>query len=289
MTKMMKKSEHLIFHIHLNSFLRVFLILGCCWTFSCAPTLAQDTIPKKEIPKQFAPERASNTNNVYKNPDYFSKVSVEKQSLPSDTLSEKKSFEKIRSKYSSSEFNYHENRINRLSWWDRLNRRINDFLNSLLPKLQWDLSNIFYYTLIGIGLAILIYVIYRLTTSGKKPGFREENEEPNAAPNWMEKKLTELNFQTYLDQALFEKKYMLAIRYLHLINLQKLAATGQIDWHYQKTNHEFLWELKNRELSDDFAQTIRIYEYVWFGKFAIAENKFSEYQQLFHHFNQKIA
>lgn len=287
MTKMMKKFNAIIACIHLNNFFRVLLILGCCCIFSCFPSFAQDTFPKKELPQQVPKESVSNTNNVYKNPTYFSNVPVGKAAA--DSLSEKKSFEKIHSHYHSSEFNYQEDRSNRLSWWDRLSRRINDFLNSLLPKLQWDLSNVFYYAFIGIGLAVLIYVIYRLTTSGKKPGFREEREEDNATPDWMEKKLTELNLQTYLDQALSDKNYMLAIRYLYLINLQKLAATGQIDWHYQKTNHEFLWELKNRELRADFAQTIRIYEYIWFGKFAIAENKFGEYQQLFHHFNQKIA
>lgn len=285
---MMMKHKNLVFHLKINYLSRVFLILGCCFFLSFSSSFSQDSIPKKEIPES-VPKAEAKADNIYSNPNYFANIPIEKKTFGTDSIQEKQSFKKIHSKYNSSEFNYQENRINRLSWWDRLSRRISDFLNSLLPKLQWNLSNAFYYTIIGIGLAILIFVIYKLTTSGKKIGFREVKENEVNSPEWVEKKLQELNLQTFLDQALSEKNYMLAIRYLHLINLKKLAASGQIEWHYQKTNHEFLWELKNKELITDFASTIRIYEYIWYGKFKVAENKFGEYRQIFNQFNQKIA
>lgn len=278
----------MLFKIDIPQSFRLFFISCCCFILSVKCSVAADsTIMKTELVESVI-EPAANNNKVYTDSDYFKNIPVEQATHIDDSVS-KSTFTNIQGKYNSDEFNYEDNTINRLSWWKRLSRRVSEFINSLIPDFNLNLGHITYYILVGIGLIALIYIIYRLAISGKGLKFKEEKEEGEIAPEWMEKKLTELDLQTFLRQALAENNYMLAIRYLHLINLKKLAAKGQIEWDYKKTNHEFLREIKNRDLSSDFSLTIRIYEYIWYGKFAVDENKFKKYKRLFNSLNQKIA
>lgn len=268
---------------------RVVLLLGCVSLGNIQTSYGADTLGEKAIKVVTQKSENAARRAVYTDTAYFKDIPVEQTQLsPGQKAAAQASFKQIKGKYNTPEFNYQDNRINRLSWWDQIAAKIKGFLNSLFPNLHWNAGVTIYYVLIGIGLIALLYVVYRLTTSGKKMRFREEYEDTET-PGWIEKRLTELNLETFLEQALAEKDYMLAIRYLHLINLKKLAASGQIDWHHQKTNHEFLREIKNRALSRDFARTIHIYEYVWYGRFPIGEEKYREYRQTFQELNREIA
>lgn len=226
---------------------------------------------------------------VYKNPDYFKQVPVEQVNTSPDSTNTGLSFRQMDKKYKSAEFNYSENRIDRLSWWDRLKQWLHDFFQRMLPHFDINLNKTIYYFAIGIGILTLAYILYRLLAKGKKPFFKEENDPVNTPPDWIEKKLMEVNLNTHLEKALSEKNYVLAIRYLHLINLKKLAEKHLIEWNYQKTNHDFLYELKAESLKKEFAGSIRIYEYTWYGGFEISESRFKQYRQLFEQFNHDIS
>ncbi|HET8574065.1 MAG TPA: DUF4129 domain-containing protein [Edaphocola sp.] len=228
-------------------------------------------------------------NAVYQNPDYFKRVPVEESDTLPDSASVHAFYLQMDGKYKSAEFDYNENRIDRLSWWERLKQWINDFLQRLLPHFDISLNKTIYYFAIGVGILALAYILYRLLAKGKKPFFREENDRANILPDWIEKKLMELNLNTYLDKALADKNYVLAVRYLHLINLKKLAGNHLIEWNYQKTNRDFLYELDAEHLKKDFANTIKVYEYAWYGGFGISESRFRQYRQLFEQFNHGIT
>lgn len=228
-------------------------------------------------------------DDVYKNPDYFRQVPVEQYGTGADTVHMQSSFGQMDKKYHSSEFDYNEDHIDRLSWWDRLQRWLNDFFSRILPHFNINLSKTVYYFAIGVGVLALAYVLYRLLAKGKKPFYGEANDAADMPPDWIEKKLMEINLNTHLEKALTDKNYVLAIRYLHLINLKALAEKHLIEWNYQKTNHDFLYELRAENLKKAFSQTIRIYEYTWYGGFDISEHRFSQYRQLFEQFYQGIA
>lgn len=284
----MRKHSDKYFLVSLRSFLLLPFLTGLLLLSNSA--MGKDSTAKGGIHLAIKEVHPNNSpKGIYKNPDYFKNVPVAPKQTTTDTKVIQNTFIKIQTKYHSPEFNYKENYINRLSWWDRIVNRITGFLNSLIPNLNWTFNKILYYILIGLGLTALIYVIFKLTVSGKKISFKEENETDRNSPEWAEKRLTEIDLQIYLEKALSDKDFMLAIRYLHLINLKKLALSGQIDWDYQKTNHEFLRELKNEILRPDFEKTIRIYEYIWYGKFTIKESEFSSYEAVFSHFNREIA
>lgn len=270
-------------------------IINCRRTFSLCiailivsivkqPTCAQsiDTLAQ-EI------ETKIDKREVYSDPTYFKDIPVDKSSDKSGNATS--SYNDISKKYRSNAFNYETDKkeAERLSWLQVLLRKVDDFLENLIPRYNWRIDQIYFYIAGGIGILILAFIIYRLTLSGRAWIKEEDGAEINISPELLEKRLQDVDLKIYLDKALAETDYMAAIRYLHLINLKKLAANGRIEWDYKKTNREFLNELGNSDIRKEFEHTIRIYEYIWYGKFALSKNKFKEYSKLFRNLNHKIA
>lgn len=72
-----------------------------------------------------------------------------------------------------------------------------------------------------------------------------------------------------------------------IILLKDLSDKKLIDYHKDKTNSEYLFELKNETQKDQFSYLLYVYNYIWYGEFAInkrefqlAENKYQSFKKL---------
>ncbi len=227
-------------------------------------------------------------DSAYTDREYYNAIPVEGAFPEEVDRDENADYAEMVSRYTSNDFNYDEDKRDRTSWWRRVVHRVSKFLDSLLPDWSMNLEKAFYYTLIGLGLLLFVYIFYRIIINRNALTYKELEEEDRPSPQWVEKRLMGLNLDDFLDRALSEKDYGLAIRYLHLKNLKKLAEKGQIKWQYRKTNTDFLRELKDQALQQDFSQTIRIYEYIWYGEFGISGAEYHRYDQIFSQFNDRI-
>lgn len=77
-----------------------------------------------------------------------------------------------------------------------------------------------------------------------------------------------------LKRAIENNDYRLATRYYYLSVLKKLSQKNLIDYHKDKTNSEYLFELKNEEKRKQFSYLSYIYDYVWYGEFPVDKVKF---------------
>ena len=89
------------------------------------------------------------------------------------------------------------------------------------------------------------------------------------------------NIQELIDAALKAQNYRLAVRFYYLFLLQKLAQKDIIDWQVQKTNADYVYEIKNEVLRTDFTRLTRIYDFIWYGNFEVSQNAFSKAEQEF--------
>lgn len=215
------------------------------------------------------------------------------QGIPKDTLYaadtlNAKAFQQINKKYRSNEFNYEEDKIDRLSFWDRLSRRISQFFESLFPNWTKKTGDTLLYLLIFLGIAAIVFTVYRIVFSKNKIFLKEKKEASGTQVDFIERNLESIDIDHYINQALQEKEWNLAIRYLHLANLQLLARKGLIEWDYRKTNQDFLAELKTESLKNGFQKTTDTFNYVWFGGFELDKERFEQLQQDFIHFKNEI-
>ena len=89
-------------------------------------------------------------------------------------------------------------------------------------------------------------------------------------------------------KAVRDKNYRLAIRYSYLQTLQMLSGSGVLQFSADKTNYQYVNELRGKTYQNDFAAITLNYEYVWYGKFDINEDVYSRLLGEYRSFHQKI-
>lgn len=97
-----------------------------------------------------------------------------------------------------------------------------------------------------------------------------------------------VDFDNLLKSAISNNNNRLAIRYYYLIVLKKLAIKKHIEYHKDKTNSEYLFELKNKKIKSEFSYLSYIYSYVWYGEFPVSEQKFNAIENKYKSFINNI-
>jgi hypothetical protein len=91
-----------------------------------------------------------------------------------------------------------------------------------------------------------------------------------------------------IKKAIENKNYRLAVRYLY-INALKLLEEGKIIiWEQQKTNEDYIKEIKSEFLKESFKEVTHLYDFVWYGNFDINEVEFFKVEENFKKTNQLI-
>jgi hypothetical protein len=138
-----------------------------------------------------------------------------------------------------------------------------------------------------LGGAFILFILYRLflsdgmferrTASIKNEEEKSEEVHHNVA-----------GYYPLIDRAVANKNYRAAVRYLFLQTLQQLADDKKIVLAPQKTNYQYLFELKDRELRNLFASLTLHYEYVWYGRFDLDEMTFDNIRNNFKNFMDQL-
>ena len=119
--------------------------------------------------------------------------------------------------------------------------------------------------------------------------FRKERRYKNNALEKEEEELPDASaYDRLIAQAVMNKNYRLAIRYLYLQTLKKLTDGGLLQFSADKTNYQYVKELHGKPYQNDFASITLNYDYVWYGKFDIDENVYARLSNNFRSFHQKL-
>jgi len=89
-----------------------------------------------------------------------------------------------------------------------------------------------------------------------------------------------------LQNAIKNRNYRLAIRYLYLQTLVRLSDRKLIEINSNKTNYEYVSELRKHKFANEFASLTLKYEYVWYGEYPVDERLFEQIQGNFIQFNK---
>lgn len=141
------------------------------------------------------------------------------------------------------------------------------------------------YLLLGFLLFLLIKFFLRLNSNTIKTGIGPKgsitiSEEENIIKH---EDISEL-----IRVAIEQNNYRLAIRYYYLLCLKALTENDSIEWQPDKTNSDYLNEIKTSVLKNNFKQITKIYDYVWYGEFNIDFPKFELLKQPFINLQHQI-
>lgn len=138
----------------------------------------------------------------------------------------------------------------------------------------------------GLLIVALLFVLYRVFLSDRglfASPLRNRNVEVEEEP------LTdEVYLEQQLQQAIKDGNYRLAIRFLYLQSLNKLAEKGWLQLSPDKTNYQYVRELAKPQLKNTFSRITLHYEYAWYGDFEIEQHIFEPIKKEFENFYQTI-
>lgn len=204
-----------------------------------------------------------------------------KDSLLVDTASvEQKAFPKdLNREYSGTEYVYEIDK-NTTGWFTRfkewLSQKLKSFFNirSDADAAQW--ADILLYTFYAIVFIAVVFIIVKLIMN--KEGrwvFGRSSDRKILSVKDIENNLQTTDFNALIANAVKKNEFRLAVRYYYLWTLKLLAARGLIQYDVEKTNTDYLAEIKNLPVKNQFAYTAYLYNYIWYGEFPVDGDGFA--------------
>ncbi len=211
------------------------------------------------------------------------------EKLTTDNLLKEKPIDKnfspkFQEKYSSNEFNYKPIAENKaLSAWDRFWRGVSDFFADLFRFSEGSVNGLdILFKIIIYGIIVLaIYLIVRALINNEAGWIFKKSPKKIDLNIGEVDDIKNTDIKALLEKAKLDKNYRLCIRYYYLLVLKSLVEKSIIEWDKEKTNTDYLYEIKDSSTRKDFQLISHIYDYCWYGEFEINETDFNKTEKSF--------
>lgn len=139
-------------------------------------------------------------------------------------------------------------------------------------------------------IGIVVYIIYRLAyVNGSFLFGKNKKLMIDTGQGQEEEDMATTNWETLLQQAMNNNDTRLAVRYRYMWLLQILQQAGLIQYRNDKTNYDYYTELNDTDYKQPFKQLSRLYEYAWYGNFALSATAYNDYLAHFDHLKNQLA
>ena len=194
--------------------------------------------------------------------------------------------EQIKNYQNDSDFDYTE-ALEEDNWWTHFKQWLNDIWSSFIRWLLDSdgvsgtgsvLIRLLPYLIILSLIGLLVWVFMKMDTG--QLGF-EKRQTAQAVLSDDEELIKRDDIQTLIDKAITAENYRLAIRFYYLLTLREMSGKELINWQVQKTNHEYIYEVEDPNVRNQFRRLTDIYDYIWYGNFEVDSAIFEKAQSSF--------
>ncbi|MDR5589984.1 DUF4129 domain-containing protein [Christiangramia sp. SM2212] len=177
------------------------------------------------------------------------------------------------------DFNYIET-VENDSWWTRfkkwLNAKYNQFINWLFGDYEANsilaaFIAVLPYLLILAIIALVVWLFSKLNPGGK---ILREQKTSEVFLSEEEDLVKNEDLLSLMKEAIQNGNFRLAVRYYYLLQLRKLDDLEIIQYEYQKTNRDYLMEIRDQKIKDQFSNISKLYEFIWYGSFQVSETDY---------------
>lgn len=205
---------------------------------------------------------------------------IEEKSVPEDSffLQEESSEEPPFRQFDSAEWKKLSDEIDYSKDKFPAEMKVKDIKPSTGPS--WNFSGDWVkYLLLGLLALFLIFILLRGFNKTKNE--EDPDEEELDVHILSEEKLLELNLEDLLKKALLEADFKMAFRLHYLLLIKLLKDRKYIRWQKEKTNHEYLRELRDTFAYSPFRKITAMYEMIWYGDRPVNED-------IYHYFSAEM-
>lgn len=214
---------------------------------------------------------------------FFLFVPIMLQATVSQTPIRNVSPEKLQKYLHDKDFIYERNQVDKTTIWDRIWAWIIRHLFSPLFKNHaltvWDII------LYAIAIAALVLIVYYFIKSDKVGLFTKKAKRASLGLDFTEEDIHQVDFDKLITEAITKGEYRMAIRYLYLKSLKELSLKGLISWRPEKTNRDYINEMRSRNSGKLFRDMTYLFDYAVYGKADINESLFTKIRTTFEQFN----
>ncbi len=168
------------------------------------------------------------------------------------------------------EFDYDGGSKEAEDWISKIKNWINQQLAILRSSKAY--STLLDYLYYGLMIAALILIVRGLIKADRRGLLFGKINSNEIKIIESEEDISQINFDELISIAIESKQYKLAVRYLFLNSLKLLSEKGLIELKNNKTNYQYLSEIKNNQIADVFRNTTSSFEWIWYGDFPVDEN-----------------
>ena len=172
-------------------------------------------------------------------------------------------------------------------WISKIKNWINQQLAILRSSKAY--STILDYLYYGLMIAALVLIVRGLIKADRRGLLFGKINSNEIKIIESEEDISQINFDELISIAIESKQYKLAVRYLFLNSLKLLSEKGLIELRNNKTNYQYLSEIKNNQIADVFRNTTSSFEWIWYGDFPVDENVMKSSQNDFNELFGLIA
>lgn len=145
---------------------------------------------------------------------------------------------------------------------------------SVKPFISDTFWIIFLVILIVVILAFVIFKIAKNRKPTVKISSPVEMDEQNPA------RIPKTELELRLEKALLSEDYRECVRIYFTFILKELIRLRRIKWKKETTNYEYVLQMMGKTGYDQFHESVRMYDLVWYGEYQIGRG---EYLLLEHH------
>ena len=184
-------------------------------------------------------------------------------------------------KYDDEDFVYKEQEATKSLWQRFLEWLFGGSKKKSNVNLAWlgPVFKVAAFVIIGF----VVYLIARLILNkqgmwifGRSRGTIGSDNDEHVAVN-----IHETDFKQLIEETKAAGNYRLALRYYYLWVLKMLSYREIIGWDRDKTNNDYLYEIKDTTLRRDFEYLSYVYDHSWYGDFPIDERAFAKAERSF--------
>ena len=196
--------------------------------------------------------------------------------------------ENLPSRYKGKEFDYTTVKP-RMSFWEKLMKKVFEIIESIFGETALTKSGNFVgvlirlFAIVIVGFLLYFIIKYVMNKNGISL-FGKKNRKVDIRDEELHENIHEINFSESILK--FEKSgdFRSAIRYQFLFILKKLSDKKLITWNLEKTNKDYVAELKALHLKNSFYDLSYIFEYVWYGESSIDEESYMKFKSQYQSF-----
>lgn len=205
--------------------------------------------------------------------------------IDNDTIQPKNFQKNFKKKYKNSDFEYEEKTIEK-NLWDRFKEWLAGIVRNIFSFTSNEASMTFVeYLLKFLAILIIGFVVYLIVKAIlNKEGkwiFGKNSDKKIINYSDVEKNLQLVDFEKLIAATLLSGEKRLTIRYYYLWLLKKMSAKEMIVWDLEKTNSDYLYEIKSPTLKEEFSYLSYLYNYIWYGEFELDQETFDKAKTAF--------